>query len=426
MPLDANNEFTPLGARWAIGGRKNRKITGSMKKHPLYAPLAGFCMIAIGLCLVRYAYTPLIPSLIDAKWVSKAGAGYLSGFNCLGYLLGCVAALFLPGRVGVRLLLRVSLVLAVVGQVMSAWDFGFAYLALARGLTGMAGASLVILTPSVVLPHVPDAWKKVASGICFTGAGGAIVLVCLALPYFLAISVAAGWLFEAGLTAAFAVLAWPLTASAPPRQVHRNAGGMLPKLGAPMRFSLILTGTAYFLTAIGITPHMLFLTDYMHHDLGVPVATTSRLFSLVGIGSLLGALSSGFIARLCGTPRTLAANYTLGTVAIAIVLLTRNDTLITVSAFMIGFFLFCCVTLSSIRTGEISGVMRHPHDWGVLTLGFGLGLAIGSYGLAGLLSLGASYYLLFVIAQGIIFGALLLSAWLLFRRDTCVEAVRSS
>ena len=424
MPLDANNEFTPLGARWAIGGQKNRKITAAMKKHPLYAPLAGFCMIAIGLCLVRYAYTPLIPSLIDAKWVSKAGAGYLSGFNCLGYLLGCVAALFLPVRVGVRLLLRVSLVLAVVGQVMSAWDFGFAYLAVARGLTGMAGASLVILTPSVVLPHVPDAWKKVASGICFTGAGGAIVLVCLALPYFLAISVTAGWLFEAGLTAAFAVLAWPLTASAPPRQVHKDATG-LPKLETPMRFSLILTGTAYFLTAIGITPHMLFLTDYMHHDLGVPVATTSRLFSLVGIGSLLGALSSGFIARLCGTPRTLTANYTLGTVAIAIVLATRSDTLITVSAFMIGFFLFCCVTLSSIRTGEISGVTRHPHDWGVLTLGFGLGLAIGSYGLAGLLSLGASYYLLFVIAQGIIFSALLLSLWLLFRRD-CAEKARSS
>ena len=81
----------------------------------------------------------------------------------------------------------------------------------------------------------------------------------------------------------------------------------------------------------------------------------------------------------------------------------------------IGFFLFCCVTLSSIRTGEIAGAVRHPHDWGVLTLGFGLGLAIGSYGLSGLLSLGASYYTLFVIAQGILVGALLLSVWLLFR-----------
>ena len=82
-----------------------------------------------------------------------------------------------------------------------------------------------------------------------------------------------------------------------------------------------------------------------------------------------------------------------------------------------GFFLLCCVALSSIRTGEISGIARHPHDWGVLTLGFGLGLAIGSYGLSGLISLGTGYYMLFVIAQGILLIALLLSIWLLFRHD---------
>ena len=391
-----------------------------MKKHPLYAPLAGFCMIGIGLCLCRYAYTPLIPSLIDEDWVDKEGAGYLSGFNCLGYLLGCVAALFLPGRLGVRILLRASLALAVTGQVMSAWDFGFAYLAIARGVTGMAGASLVILAPSVVLPHVPDSWKKVASGICFTGAGGAIVLVCLVLPYFLSLSVTAGWLFEAGLTFWFAMFAWPLTASAPIGQSH-TAANKLPELESGKRFSLTLTGCAYFLTSIGITPHMLFLTDYMNHTLGVPVATTSRLFSLVGIGSLLGAFCSGFIARSFGTPRSLTANYAMAATAIAIVLATRNETLITVSACMIGFFLFCCVTLSSIRTGEIAGMQRHPHDWGVLTLGFGLGLAIGSYGFSGLLSLGADYYALFVIAQCIVIAALGLSIWLLLRTDSAAS-----
>ena len=98
------------------------------------------------------------------------------------------------------------------------------------------------------------------------------------------------------------------------------------------------------------------------------------------------------------------------------VLLTGSVTVITLSAFMMGFFLLCCVSLSSIRTGEITGITRHPHDWGVLTLGFGLGLAIGSYGLSGLLSLGASFYMLFAIAQGILATALLLSVWLLFRR----------
>jgi hypothetical protein len=38
-----------------------------MMKHPLYTTLSGFSRIAIGLCLSRYAYMPLIPSLIDTE-----------------------------------------------------------------------------------------------------------------------------------------------------------------------------------------------------------------------------------------------------------------------------------------------------------------------------------------------------------------------
>ena len=379
-----------------------------MRKHPVYAPIAGFCMIGIGLCLCRYAYTPLIPALIDEGWVTKAGAGYISGFNCVGYLLGCLGGLFLPSRVGIRRLLQISLVLAVIGQTLSAWNLGFAYFAFARAVTGMAGASLVILTPSLVLDHVPDDWKKVASGICFTGAGGAIVLVSLLLPFCASVSVTAGWLFEAGLTVAFAVIAWPLTRSAPTTASQADSESLSPR-GRRAGISLGLLGVAYFLASIGVTPHMIFLTDYLHRDLHVPMATSSRLFSLVGLGSLIGAFSSGFIARLIGTPLSLVLNYLLGSIAVAMVLLTNDITLITISAFLMGFFLFCCVTLSSIRTGEITGIQRHPHDWGILTLGFGAGLAIGSYGLSGILSLGASYYALFVVAQAVLIVSLALS-----------------
>ena len=74
-----------------------------------------------------------------------------------------------------------------------------------------------------------------------------------------------------------------------------------------------------------------------------------------------------------------------------------------------GFFLFCCVTLSSIRTAEITGIEHHPRDWGILTLGFGSGLAVGSYGLAWILSFGASYYSLFAVAQAVLILSLVLS-----------------
>ena len=391
-----------------------------MKHHPLYATLAGFCLIAIGLCLCRYAYTPLIPSMIDGHWVTKPGAGYLGGFNCLGYLLGCLAALFLRGTPGVRILLRASLLLAVIGQTMSAWNLGFVWLATGRFLTGLAGASLVIHTPSVILQHVPERWHKAVSGFAFAGAGAAIVFISLMLPRFLTVSVTAGWLFEATLTLLAAVVAWPITRSASSASHHRPAP--LPGLSSQQRRALYLLGIAYYLAAISITPHTLFLTDYLHASLGTSTEMSSRLFSLVGAGCLVGSFTSGLIARLLGTPRTLAAVYLAGTIAVLIVLLTDNVTLITLSAFMIGFFLLSCVPLTSIRSGEISGLVRHAHDWGLLTLLFGLGLATGSYGMSGLLSLGLSYYQLFMIAQITISVSLLLSVWLLFLHRSPPEA----
>ena len=98
------------------------------------------------------------------------------------------------------------------------------------------------------------------------------------------------------------------------------------------------------------------------------------------------------------------------------VLLTTSVMVVSISAFMIGFFLLCCVALSSVRTGELIGSGQHPHYWGILTLGFGLGLATGSYGLSGLLSLGMDYYDTFVVAQGALIVALLLAGWLFLRR----------
>ena len=384
------------------------------KYSPLYATLAGFCLIGIGLCLCRYAYTPLIPSMVDGHWVTKPGAGYLGGFNCVGYLMGCLSALFLPRYLGIRFLIRSSLILAVLGQAMCAWDLGFAWLAFGRFVTGFAGASIVIHTPTLVLQHVPARWTKIVSGLIFSGAGSTIVFVCLMLPSFLKISITAGWLFEAGLTLVAGVIAWPIVNSASTAQDQRES--TIPEMKHDARVALFLLGATYFLASISITPHTLFLTDYLYEQFGVSIEKSSQLFSLVGVGSLVGALTSGLFAKWLGTPLTLLVNYLLGSIAILMVVITSSVNIITVSAFLIGFFLMCCVPLTSIRCGEISGSARHPRDWGVLTLLFGAGLAVGSYGMSGLLSLGLSYYQLFLVAQVTILLALLLALVLYWMR----------
>jgi len=142
-------------------------------------------------------------------------------------------------------------------------------------------------------------------------------------------------------------------------------------------------------------------------------ANSIYLYSLVGLGSLGGALVGGAASRVFGTSPSLSVNYLLGCVAVAIVLLTGEPWWISFSVFAIGFFLFACIALSSQRTAEIAGAANHARYWGILTLAFATGITIGSYGLSGLIDLGASYRATFLWAGGALALAFFLSLRLL-------------
>src|ERR1700704_7049525 len=72
---------------------------------------AGLCASLVGLGLARFAYTPLIPALISAKWFSPAEAVYLGAANLAGYLAGALIARELGSRAGSVRSLRAMMVL---------------------------------------------------------------------------------------------------------------------------------------------------------------------------------------------------------------------------------------------------------------------------------------------------------------------------
>ncbi|MFP3607137.1 YbfB/YjiJ family MFS transporter, partial [Paraburkholderia sp. SIMBA_053] len=51
---------------------------------------AGFCASLVGIGLARFAYTPLIPPLIQAHWFAASDVVYLGAANLAGYLLGAL------------------------------------------------------------------------------------------------------------------------------------------------------------------------------------------------------------------------------------------------------------------------------------------------------------------------------------------------
>jgi hypothetical protein len=55
------------------------------------ATASALCAILVGIGLARFAYTPLIPALVEAGWFTPAEAAYLGAANLAGYLAGALA-----------------------------------------------------------------------------------------------------------------------------------------------------------------------------------------------------------------------------------------------------------------------------------------------------------------------------------------------
>ncbi len=74
--------------------KSDSKLLGSV-----YAALAGFAGLGVGIGLLRFAYSPIVPSLIEHQWATVSQAVWLGSSNFWGYLAGVVIALPLSRRI---------------------------------------------------------------------------------------------------------------------------------------------------------------------------------------------------------------------------------------------------------------------------------------------------------------------------------------
>ena len=380
------------------------------KLNPFRSILAGICAIGVALGMSRFAYTPLVPALIRDGWVDVPQAGFLGGANCTGYVVSCLIALYLPRRHGVKSVMRMGLGFGLLGVLMSSFNLGFSWLVAARFIAGLSAAPLVVLTPSVLASQLPEKLKKIGAGLAFSGAGVFTLFVSLTLPIVITKEVQTGWFYEALLIALASLAVWPLTS--------RASGRPLPAPPVSARFTgnqnkvLMGLGLAYACGAIGMQPPTLFMTDYLHRDLGVSIGEASQIFCFLGLGFAVGAGSSGLLVARFGSRATLLTMRASGIASLVLVLTTKQIVLLAVAAGLSGVFVLGMVSATSQRTMECVGPEQHPRIWGNLSLIFAFGLSAGSLGMSAFLKRGATYTNLFEIATialslGLLFTAIL-------------------
>jgi predicted MFS family arabinose efflux permease len=369
-----------------------------------YAVFAGFAATFMGIGISRFAYTPLVPVVIDAGWFDEAQAAYLGAANLLGYLLGAISAHRVSLRFGAEPTMRVGLLVVAASYAVCSAPLAFAWFFAWRFAAGLTGAWLMVLAAPWVLARTPSAYRGRAGALVFTGIGGGVLLSATLVPALAAVSPSAAWLSLAVLAGAVSIAAWPALRRQPdatgrdmpdPADAATNTGGS----GFVGR-AVALVLSAYVLFAVGFVPHTVFWVDYLARgrDLGMAVGGTQ--WALFGAGSVAGPLITGWVADRIGFRRALVVTFSAMGVATGLPFVVPGLLAVSVSSVVVGAATPAVVALTSGYLGALVGAARHRRVWGSATALFSVAQACAGYGMSATFDLTRAYAPLFLFAAG--------------------------
>lgn len=105
----------------------------------------------IGAGLVRFAYTPLLPVLIESRWFDTSASVYLSAANPAGALFGAVTSTWLARRCSKVFILRGMNVLATLSLLACAFPISLEWYFSWRFLSGVATGATIVLVAAIRL-----------------------------------------------------------------------------------------------------------------------------------------------------------------------------------------------------------------------------------------------------------------------------------
>jgi MFS family permease len=192
--------------------------------------LAGLAALAVAMGIGRFAFTPILPMMLQDAAVTAAGGGltvagggWLASANYLGYFVGALWA----GAVRVRaaVAIRAGLAAIALATLAMALDAGFAAWAALRFAAGVASAWVLVHTSSWCLEQILPLRRPILAGVLFAGVGTGVAVagfLCVVLMSVHAQSSSA-WLLLGVASLAVAAFVWPVFSSSNERATQSGA-----------------------------------------------------------------------------------------------------------------------------------------------------------------------------------------------------------
>ncbi len=393
--------------------------------------LAGAVALAVAMGIGRFAFTPVLPMMLDDGVIDLHSASWLASVNYLGYLAGALLCTFQPwisarlkrlppvdGPALVRagLLATGALTLLMALPAPALWP-------LWRFAAGVVSALVFVFSSGWCLAQLARHGATALGGVMFAGPGAGIVLSGLLASGMVALQwrAAVAW-------AVFGVLAWLLTAG-----VWRVfAAGESPRAGAPVDGASGTTGAAPAAASPGRSEVMLLAVAYGLAGLGyivtatfLPVIARAALpgsawldlfWPLFGAGVITGALLCTRLRTRLDLRWLLAASYVVQAAGIGLSVLRPSLAGFAIGSLLLGLP-FTAITFFAMQEVRRLRPQAVASTMGLLTAMYGIGQIVGPPMAALLLrrsgSAGAGFTLSLEIAAAALLAGAALYLWLL-------------
>jgi predicted MFS family arabinose efflux permease len=339
--------------------------------------LSAFCASLVGIGLARFAYTPLLPAVVDAHWFEASAAVYLGAANLAGYLAGALLGRPISSHIPVAVTIRAMMLTAAAAFFACAVPISFVWFFIWRFSAGFAGGALMVLAAPTVLAHVPAGRRGIASGVIFMGVGAGIAASGTLVPLLLQEGLRQTWFGLGALSLLLTIIAW----GGWPTDHASHHVAPATHAHPPRRMVLRALYAEYALNAAGWVPHMIFLVDFVAHGLGQGVQVGAEYWVLFGLGATVGPVLAGHLADRAGFGPALRLAFFLQACAVAVPTLGLGEPWLIVSSMVVGAFVTGTVPLVLGRIHEL--LPHHPSQqkaaWSLATIAFALFQAIAAY-----------------------------------------------